>query len=181
MHSALEQKSGLGERNHLSSKSAAAQRVHEMSYIDTLIENCEAAKAAQPSKVMEIDGMGLSRINGIERAIYIIEEIDGDPNKTFSAFSRYKGKKERSCSKMNAPSKVMYVGSSRTGVKKRIEQHMGQGYKGTYALHLSHWFNGKYKITVQEYNVSDDVLQIIEDDLSDKLKPAFGKQGSNNK
>jgi len=76
---------------------------------------------------------------------------------------------------------MMYVGSSTTGIRKRIEQHIGDGYKGTYALHLRHWFNGTYKITIKQYDESKDVLQIIEDDLSDKLKPAFGKQGGNNR
>jgi len=39
----------------------------------------------------------------------------------------------------------------------------------------------KYKITIKEYTVAKDVLQIIEDDLSDQLSPAFGKKGGNNK
>ena len=90
-------------------------------------------------------------------------------------------KKERACARLNAPSAVLYVGSSTTGVRKRIEQHLGRGNKGTYALHLSHWFSGQYKVTVKQYDVSDAVLQIIEDDLSHSLKPAFGKQGGNNK
>lgn len=152
-----------------------------MSYIDTLIKNCEAAKTAQPSTSRVIEASDLSALDGIEKAIYTIDEIDGNPEQTFLAFSRYKEKKERACAKLNSPSNVMYVGSSTTGVKKRIEQHMGQGNKGTYALHLSHWFKGKYKVTVRQYDVSDEVLQIIEDDLSDRLKPAFGKQGGNNK
>ena len=151
----------------------------KMSYIDTLIKNCNTAKVASPSRVIEVDD--LSALDGIQKAIYIIEEIDGKPEETFLAFSRYKEKKERACAKLNAPSKVLYVGSSTTGVRKRIEQHMGQGNKGTYALHLSHWFSGKYKVTVKQYDVTDEVLQIIEDDLSDSLKPAFGKQGGNNK
>lgn len=114
-------------------------------------------------------------------AIYIIEDLSGNQEETFLGFSRYKSKKERACARLNSPSKVMYVGSSTTGIKRRIEQHMGQGNKGTYALHLSHWFRGKYKITVKQYDVSDEVIQIIEDDLSDKYKPAFGKRGGNNK
>ncbi len=40
---------------------------------------------------------------------------------------------------------------------------------------------GDYKITIMQYDVPREVLQIIEDGLSDKLKPAFGKQGGNNK
>ena len=137
-----------------------------MSYIDTLIENCKSAKAALPSRVIEMED--LSALDGVKKAIYIIEEAEGNPEETFLAFSRYKESKKRACAKLNKPSKVMYVGSSTTGVKKRIEQHMGQGNKGTYALHLSHWFDGKYKVTVKQYDVTDDVLQIIEDDLSDK-------------
>lgn len=150
-----------------------------MSYIDTLIKNCNTAKAASPSRVIEVND--LSALDGIDKAIYIIEEIGGKPDETFLAFSHYKGKKERACAKLNAPSKVLYVGSSTTGVRKRIEQHMGHGNKGTYALHLSHWFCGNYKVTVKQYDVTDEVLQIIEDDLSDSLKPAFGKKGGNNK
>lgn len=150
-----------------------------MSYIDTLIQNCIAAKAATPSRVIEVDD--LSALNGVRNAIYVIEEIGGKPEETFLAFSHYRKNKERACAKLNAPSSVLYVGSSTTGVRKRIEQHLGLGNKGTYALHLSHWFRGKYKITVRQYDVSVEVLQIIEDDLSDSLKPAFGKQGGNNK
>ena len=152
-----------------------------MSYIDTLIKNCNTAKAASPSSLLEVKVDDLTVLDGVQKAIYIIEEIDGEPEKTFLAFSRYKEKKERACAKLNAPSKVLYVGSSTTGVRKRIEQHMGQGNKGTYALHLSHWFEGNYKVTVKQYDVADEVLQIIEDDLSESLKPAFGKQGGNNK
>ena len=151
----------------------------DMSYIDALINNCNLAKKAMPSRVIQMGE--LSDLDGIKKAIYVIEEIDGDPEETFMAFSRYKETKERACAKLNTPSKVLYVGSSTTGVKKRIEQHMGLGNKNTYALHLSYWFNGKCKITVKKYEVTNEVLQIIEDDLSDSLKPAFGKRGGNNK
>jgi len=150
-----------------------------MSYIDKLIENCNIAKAATPSKEFMLGE--LSDLDGMKQAIYIIEEIGGDIENTFLQFSRFKEKKERKCAKLNAPSKVMYVGSSTTGVKKRIEQHLGDGHEGTYALHLKYWFSGNHKITIKQYEVSKEVLQIIEDDLSDKLKPAFGKQGGNNK
>ncbi len=150
-----------------------------MSYIDTLIENCRTAKSACPSKVTEMNE--LCDLDGIQKAIYIIEEENGNPEETFLAFSKYKEKKERACAKLNSPSKIMYIGSSTTGVRNRIEQHIGKGNKGTYALHLSHWFTGKYKITVKQYDVTNEVLQIIEDDTSHTLRPAFGKLGSNNK
>jgi hypothetical protein len=54
----------------------------------------------------------------------------------------------------------------------------GSGNKATSALHLSHWFNGKYKVTVKQYDVEHEVLQIIEDDLSDLLRPAFVKKAA---
>eukprot|EP01022_Parablepharisma_sp_SALTPOND_P011429 TRINITY_DN14770_c0_g1_i1.p5 TRINITY_DN14770_c0_g1~~TRINITY_DN14770_c0_g1_i1.p5 ORF type:complete len:159 (-),score=10.47 TRINITY_DN14770_c0_g1_i1:345-821(-) len=150
-----------------------------MRYIDRLIQNCQHAKKALPVKEFELQK--LSDLDSLDNAIYIIEEIGGDINKTFEDFKKYRNKKERSCSKLNAPSNTMYVGSSTTGIRKRIEQHIGDGHKSTYALHLKHWFKGKYKITIKQYNVTRDILQIIEDDLSDQLSPAFGKQGSNNK
>ena len=152
-----------------------------MSYIDLLIENCKLAKTAIAFRIINVSVDDQSILSGIQKAIYIIEEIGGSPEETFLEFSRYKKKKVRKCPKPNTPSQVLYVGSSTTGVKKRIEQHMGHGHKDTYALHLCHWFSGKYKLTVKQYDVTNEVLQIIEDDLSDSLKPAFGKQGGNNK
>ena len=150
-----------------------------MSYIDRLIKNCKTAKVSYP--VREFEFVALTDLDGIKQAIYVIEEIEGNIEKTFFEFSRYKEKKERKCAKLNAPSQVMYVGSSTTGVRKRIEQHLGNGHESTYSLHLKHWFNGNYRIIIKQYEVTKDVLQIIEDDLSDQLKPAFGKQGGNNK
>jgi Uri superfamily endonuclease len=150
-----------------------------MSYIDTLIENCNRAKSAQPAKEFELSD--ISDLDGIVNAIYIIEEIGGDADKTFIELSNYKKAKQRACPRLNAPAQVMYVGSSTTGVKKRIEQHLGDGPKGTYALHLKHWFNGRHRITIKVYDEPLEVIQIIEDALSHDLAPAFGKRGGNNK
>lgn len=150
-----------------------------MSYIDRLIDNCKTAKKSAPVKEFYLKN--LTELDGMKQAIYVIEQTDGDVEETFLDFSRYKDKKERKCAKLNAPSKIMYVGSSTTGVKKRIEQHQGDGNKATYAIHLKHWFRANYRITVKQYSETKEVLQIIEDDLSDKLKPAFGKHGGNNK
>jgi hypothetical protein len=150
-----------------------------MSYIDKLISNCELAKKSIP--VREFVMSNISELNGIDEAIYIIEQIEGDPRETFLKFSTYKESTKRSCAKLNSPSNVMYVGSSTTGLKKRIKQHEGCGSESTYALHLSHWFDGKYTIKIKQYDVLPAVLQIIEDSLSDELKPAFGKKGSNGK
>nr|WP_299244758.1 GIY-YIG nuclease family protein [uncultured Halomonas sp.] len=150
-----------------------------MSYIDKLIENCNRARSTKPVENFILFDM--SDLDGIDKAIYIIEEVDGDVEKTFIELSNYKKTKQRKCPRLNAPSQVMYVGSSTTGVKKQIEQHLGNGPKDTYSLHLKHWFNGKYRITIKVYDESLEVIQIIEDALSHDLAPAFGKQGGNNK
>ena len=150
-----------------------------MSYIETLIENCRKAKAAKPYRDFVL--ADISELDEIMEAIYIFEEIEGDSENTFIELSRYKKLKQRACPKLNAPSQVLYVGSSTTGVKKRIEQHLGDGPKDTYALNLKHWFRGNYKVTIKVYEQPKEVLQIIEDALSFDLAPAFGKQGGNNK
>ncbi|WP_019027531.1 hypothetical protein [Colwellia piezophila] len=150
-----------------------------MSYIDNLIANCEEAKVAKPMREFVLDE--LSQLDKIKTAIYIIEQVSGDISETFNLLSKYKATKERACPALNSPSKVMYVGSSTTGVKSRIKQHIGDGHKGTYSLHLKHWFNGDYKITIMEFAQPRDVLQIIEDDISERLAPAFGKKGGNNR
>jgi hypothetical protein len=157
-----------------------------MNYIDSLISNCEIARKTIP--ISEFELQDLEVLDGIGKAIYIVEEIKGDVKKTFTDFSKFKESekkivKGRKCPKLNKPSKIMYVGSSVTNIRKRIEQHKGLGYPGTYALHLGHWFKGSYKITIKEYkaSLSKEVLQIIEDSLSYDLSPAFGKKGGNNK
>ena len=149
-----------------------------MSYINNLIENCHRARSATPLR--EFVMADLSDLAGIKRAIYVIEH-DGDPEKVFLDFSRFKQSKARSCARLNAPSAVLYVGSSITNLSKRISEHLGRGSGSTYALHLDHWFSGRYKITIKIYDEPPEVMQIIEDDLSDMLKPAFGKQGGNSR
>jgi hypothetical protein len=151
-------------------------------YIDKLIENCNLAKKAKPIKEFALDINDISTLDSIKNAIYIIEELNGNKQKTFEHLKNYKSKKERACPKLNKPSKIMYVGSSTTNLKKRIKEHIGDGSKRTYSLQLKHWFKGEYKITIKIYDdISRNVLQLVEDNLSCQLKPAFGKQGANNK
>ncbi|MEQ3724482.1 GIY-YIG nuclease family protein [Alcanivorax sp.] len=150
-----------------------------MSYYDSMIENVERARDVQPVREFVLED--LDQLKSIERAIYIIEEDGGDCEATFQAMSAYKKMSDRACPKLNQPSPVLYVGSSVTGIKKRIKQHLGDGPKGTYALHLSHWFTGKVRITIKTYEERPEVIQIIEDAISHELKPAFGKSGANNK
>ena len=150
-----------------------------MGYIDKLIANCEEAKGSKP--IREFVLSELSELDKIKTAIYIIEQVSGDIIESFNSLVNYKACKERACPALNLPSKIMYVGSSTTGIKNRIKQHIGDGHIGTYALHLKHWFAGDYKITIMEFDKKRDVLQIIEDDISERLAPAFGKKGGNNK
>lgn len=148
-------------------------------YIENLIQNCEKAKLANPTNTFVYEN--IEQLKDIKQAIYIIEEIDGNNEQTFNDLAHYKERKKRACPKLNSPSPVMYVGSSRTGIKKRISEHLGDGSEKTYALHLNCWFKGKAKITIYVYQETPDVLQIIEDAFSHQLSPAFGKRGSNNK
>ncbi|MFM1911030.1 MAG: hypothetical protein RJB18_421 [Pseudomonadota bacterium] len=151
-------------------------------YIENLIQNCEKAKLANPTHTFVYEN--IEQLKDIKQGIYIIEEIDGDNEQTFNdlaQYKQYKGPGKRACPKLNSPSPVMYVGSSRTGIKKRISEHLGDGSKKTYALHLDCWFKGKVKITIYVYQEAPEVLQIIEDALSHQLSPAFGKRGGNNK
>lgn len=156
-----------------------------MSYIENLIDNCKKALTAKPIREFEFNNPAQLKLeqelNGKCNCIYVIEEIRGNAEETFEDFCNYKEKGTRKCPKQNSPSSILYVGSSTTGLKNRIKQHIGNGPAGTYALNLKYWFKGKYKITVKIYHEPIEVLQIIEDDIADRLSPAFGKRGSNNK
>ena len=69
-------------------------------------------------------------------------------------------------------------------VKERINQHNGNGSRTTYALQLKHWFKGQYNLKVYVYDGDEydkEVIQIIEDYLWNRLNPAFGKRGGNNR
>ena len=151
-----------------------------MAYLDDLIEDCRAAKKAKPLKQFIMGE--LHELKDIKSAIYIIRERNADTSSTFHAFQKFKKKKERACAKLNHPSSTLYVGSSTTGLMRRIKQHLGNGPKSTYALHLSHWAaEQEIEIEILQYNVPREFLQLIEDSISSELKPAFGKLGGNNK
>ena len=156
-----------------------------MSYIEKLIDNCKRALAPQSVEEFEFNDPAQikleRRLDGKCNCIYVIEEMHGNSEETFKDFETYKKDSTRKCPKANSHSSVLYVGSSTTGLKNRIKQHVGDGPAGTYALNLKHWFKGKYIISVKIYREPIEVLQIIEDDLADKLSPAFGKRGGNNR
>jgi len=169
----------------------------DLSYIDQLIRNCESAKRTKPVRSFIMSD--IEDLKPIKSAIYIISQVSGEePEDIFKKLKKFKEKQKQKIfqeqiktPKLNSPSKVMYVGSSTTGLYKRIKQHIGDGYEGTYALHLKYWFNkeenqimkNEYEIMIKEYDetVPREVIQLIEDSRSYDLKPAFGKLGGNSK
>ena len=152
-----------------------------MRYLDRLIEHCIQAKKLVPDRTFEFTT--LEQLPSHGRFIYVIQQIEGDINTTFQQFQKFRSLRTHACAKLNRPSQVLYVGSSRSNIRKRLAQHLGFGHKSTYALHLNQWYQGQYKITIHQYadTLPADVLQLIEDDLADQLQPAFGKSGANNK
>ena len=151
------------------------------SYLTKLIEDSKIAIKETPSKekIIFYDGdvSCLDNVKDFNKGVYIIEEVNGNPSKTFKDFEDHKSKGLVAMPKANSPNNVMYVGSSQTNLKNRILQHLGYGYRKTYALHLKDWFKGHIKITIKEYNVSNEVLQLIEDNIGFSEKPAFGRRG----
>lgn len=153
-----------------------------MNYLDKLIENCKIAKEATPAAEYKISSLDqLDELPYIKTGIYIIKQHDSKAEQTFNSFKEFKERKIYMCPKINKPNSVMYVGSSTTGIKKRLKQHLYQGAKGTYALHFNQWFEGDYEVNIKVYDNSNEVIQLIEDNISFSLKPAFGKMGGNNK
>ena len=168
-------------------------QLSESSYLHALIKNIEEAKISRPSREIEflINSREkeycleqLERVGDIKSAIYIISK--GFPLSTSHSLKEkligYKKSSNRKCPKINDNlSEVLYVGSSTTGVKKRLEQHLGYGHPQTYALHLCHWLDEEVRIQVFEYqSLSRDILQLIEDAISADKIPMFGKKGGNN-
>ncbi|WP_374531092.1 hypothetical protein [Acinetobacter sp.] len=160
-------------------------------YLDELIHDCKIAKQSKPTNIYiysSNDNLEIfltlygKKLKNNTSAIYIIKEINGNPKETHSRFIRFKSNNEMACPKINPhPSEVLYVGSSSKNIINRLKQHVLGTHTKTYALRLINWFQGDYEIEIRTYSVSSNVLQLIEDDLSYTLRPAFGKTGSNNK
>lgn len=164
----------------------------DYSYLDTLINDCEIAKQSKPintyiySSNEDLETFFiLHRKELIQEdifAIYIIKEINGNSEETRFKFEQFKHNKEIACPKLNHnPSDVLNVGSSSKNVINRLKQHILGAHSKTYALRLVNWFQGEYEIEIRTYKVASNILQLIEDNLSHNLHPAFGKTGGNNK
>lgn len=134
------------------------------------------------------------RMKSADLSIYIIElGQPGGTEKIRGCFREAKeGDKEDKLPRDNigAPdtSLCLYVGSSLATKKRkqtlasRIGQHLNSAPRGTYALKLSKWAsNLPGGIIVRAFQFDDGVshssVLAIEDYLSDRLKPLFGKRG----
>jgi len=89
---------------------------------------------------------------------------------------------QRAYPRINSPSRYLYVGSS-SDISKRIKEHLGFGYRKTYAMNLAFWCNGlnlDTDIVCMRYNpnIKKDIIQAFEDGLWDHLKPLLGRQGA---
>jgi len=128
--------------------------------------------------------------------IYIIRvesiNIAKDLVKKFLEFSKENKLKIKNVDRVNvsrfnnANSKILYVGSSTTDFVTRIKNHLGVLKNRVYSLHLSKWDqNYDYKIIIDIFKVKslDDnevierfVVEIIEQQIWEKLNPIFGKK-----
>lgn len=152
-------------------------------YLDQLIDRCEKARQAPAQREYKLrDSSDIAKLSTRSPpSVYWFEDLAGDTESTFEMMQVYKATRQRACPRLNHPSSTLYVGSSKSTLKRRLAEHLGLGSKHTYALHLNHWFNGPVAITVREYDVESGILQLIEDDLAYALSPAFGKKGGNNR
>jgi hypothetical protein len=87
----------------------------------------------------------------------------------------------RAYARLNKESHCLYVGSS-NGLIPRINQHLGFGPKGTFAMQLYHWCeNLNLDITINIYafanSISTKAFQAFEDGAWNSLRPMLGRQG----
>lgn len=130
--------------------------------------------------------------------IYTIELTEVEKREmllsTFFNFSRLNKTKTKNLNRINHSkdnttnnkSNFLYVGSSTSDFIGRLKNHLGvRDSVRTYALHLSKWDNNlEYNIKIVVYQLKDKneaainnyVVELIEQQIWDKLKPLFGKR-----
>ena len=128
----------------------------------------------------------LSRWEKEQKSIYIYYfslQKNSDLEKVQQKISYAKKKKiaQRAYPRINDPSRYLYVGSSRN-IAKRIREHLGFGYRTTYAMNLAFWCKDldlEIDIVCMRYNpqIEKEIIQAFEDGLWDYLKPLLGRQG----
>lgn len=107
-----------------------------------------------------------------------------DLSKIREVFSEAKSAKKngRAYPRLNSESSYFYVGSSEK-VSQRLRQHLGYGYKDTYALQLAHWANSfplelEFNCAKYQAGLSREVYQALEDTLWEEMSPMFGRKGA---
>lgn len=130
--------------------------------------------------------------------IYTIELTEVEKREmllsTFFNFSRLNKTKIKNLDRINHSkdnttnnnSNFLYVGSSMSDFIDRLKNHLGvRDSVRTYALHLSKWDNNlDYNIKIVVYQLKDknedtinnNVVELIEQQIWDNLKPLFGKR-----
>ena len=117
--------------------------------------------------------------------IYIIKAIGGaELGRCRAKFAKAKIEKveARAYARLNDESETLYVGSSHN-ISKRISEHFGLGYRGTYALQMKNWvagLDGSVQISIARFDAAIDrsVLQAVEDGLWQMDQPMFGRRGA---
>jgi len=113
-----------------------------------LLQNFEEYYAANKAKIKNIDRVNLSRYNRTQ-------------------------------------SHVLYVGSSTTDFTTRIKNHLGTEGTRMYSLHLCKWDKSlEYNLKISTFEVISGtnetserfIVEILEQQLWDTLKPVFGKR-----
>lgn len=109
---------------------------------------------------------------------------DANLNTIYQRFSEAKKGKvgSRAYPRINSESRYLYVGSSREFIK-RVREHLGYGYKGTYAMQLAYWTQG-LNLNIQLFcmrfktSINQEVVQAFEDAIWDFVKPMLGRKGA---
>lgn len=74
-------------------------------------------------------------------------------------------------------SNVLYVGSIKENIHKRIKEHIGFGSKATYAMHLKHWAPKELKLNFYYIKIENpDLSYDIEAALAEYLNLLIGKR-----
>ena len=140
----------------------------------------------------------LESLGNKQNCIYIFElENENNIEDVKNNFEQKKKDKKDQKFKYNLPknnkvekSNVLYVGSKKDKLQKRLYQHLGINLgkqKGsTYALYLSKlWQKDFPNVKITAYSLQENVsytqLVFIEDCFSEMLNPLFGRKGSNSK
>lgn len=74
-------------------------------------------------------------------------------------------------------STILYVGSIKENIHKRIKEHIGFGSSSTYAMHLKFWAPKELKLNFYYIKIENPILTYdIEAAITDHLNPLIGKR-----